>query len=99
MSRSEETVPLNSDTTSAVVSQLERLADEDNLAAEDMRAIVSAATRLYANACRRVGEELPPVTDGVTTTDAITLACALVRCQDLTPCEMSMWFSRGKTHG
>ncbi len=85
---------------SDAVLQLEALADRDDLAKEDVCAIVSAATRLYANACRRAGEELPPVTDSISTTDAITLACALVRSQDLTPFEMSMWFSKGdQTHG
>lgn len=81
---------------SDAVVQLEEFAGRDDLTREDVRAIVSAATRLYANACARAGEELPPVTDGVSTTDAITLACALVRSQDLTPFEMSMWFSRGE---
>jgi len=79
--------------------QLEALADRHDLTADDVRAIVSAATRLYVNACMRAGEELPPVTDRVSTTDAITLACALVRSQDLTPFEMAMWFSKGKAHG
>jgi hypothetical protein len=84
---------------SDAVLQLDELADRDDLTEEDVRSIVSAATRLYANACTRAGEELPPVTDSVSTTDAITLACALVRSQDLTPFEMAMWFSKGKTHG
>jgi hypothetical protein len=74
---------------------LEQLADRPDLSPEDVRAIVSAATRLYANACARAGVELPPVEPGVSTTDAITLACALVRSQDLTPFEMAMWFGRG----
>ena len=46
-----------------------------------------------------VGFELPPLTEQISTTDAITLACALLRSQDLTPFDMAMWFSRGKTHG
>ena len=97
MSPSEETRP-KADTTTAV-ALLARLAEADDLPAEEVRAIVSAATRLYAHACARAGAELPPVTSDVTTTDAITLACALVRSQDLTPFEMAMWFPRGKTHG
>jgi hypothetical protein len=78
------------------VALLDRLADIDDLSTDDVREVVSAATRLYANACTRAGEELPPLTERVSTTDAITLACALVRSQDLTPFEMSMWFSRGE---
>ena len=76
--------------------QLEELVSRDDLTQDEVRGIVSAATRLYATACTRAGEELPPVTDAVSTTDAITLACALVRSQDLTPFEMAMWFSRGE---
>ena len=91
-------VRMKADTTTAV-TLLERLIEADSLSADDVRGIVSATTRLYANACTRAGEELPPVTPQVSTTDAITLACALVRSQDLTPFEMAMWFSRGRTHG
>ena len=94
MSPSEE-VRLKADTTTAV-ALLERLAEADDLSTDDVRVVVSAATRLYANACMRAGEELPPLTGQVSTTDAITLACALVRSQDLTPFEMAMWFSRGE---
>ena len=93
--------PGKADTTAdvaAAVSMLERLADADDLTPDDVRGVISAATRIYANACNRAGEELPPVAPGVATTDAITLACALVRSQDLTPFEMSMWFSRGTQH-
>ena len=104
MSRSDDEVRLKADTTAvsdtaAAVSMLDRLADANDLTPDDVQSVVSAATRLYANACARAGEELPPVAPGVSTTDAITLACALVRSQDLTPFEMSMWFSKGKAHG
>ena len=68
--------PGKADTTMAV-TLLERLVEAENLSADDVRGIVSAATRLYANACARAGEELPPVTQQVSTTDAIMLACAL----------------------
>jgi hypothetical protein len=87
-------VRLKADTAS-VVSQLEQFVDRTDLSPEDVRAIVSAVTRLYANACTRAGVELPPVTSSVSTTDAITLSCALLRSQDLTPFEMAMWFGRG----
>ena len=95
MSRSE--VRLKADTTTTV-SLLEQLAERTDLAEDDVRAIVSAATQIYANACTRAGEELPPLTEQVSTTDAITLACALLRSQDLTPFDMAMWFSRGARH-
>ena len=88
-------VRLKADTTSELVSRLEQLGGQADLSADDVRAIVSAATRLYANASTRAGRELPPLSPDVSTTDAITLACALLRSQDLTPFDMSMWFAKG----
>lgn len=76
-------------------SEFEQLAERTDLTEEEVRAIVSAATRLYANASAQAGRELPPLTPDVATTDAITLACALLRSQALTPFDMAMWFSKG----
>ena len=84
------------DTVSSVIASLEQLVDSAELSAEQVRALVSAATRLYAAASSRAGEELPPVGPEVSTTDAVSLACALVRSQDLTPFEMAVWFSHGQ---
>ena len=80
----------------AALSTLERLTAGGTLPADIVRAMVSAATRLYAEASARAGRELPPLDAEVSTTDALTLACALVRSQDLTPFEMAVWFSRGQ---
>jgi hypothetical protein len=96
MSSSEPTPPVANDDVAAVVSSLERLAERGGLSAEQLRAVMSAATKLYVEASARAGHELPPVGPDVSTTDAITLACALVRSQDLTPFEMAVWFSRGQ---
>ena len=98
MSPSEGTeVRLKADTTS-VVATLDHLATATDVTEDEVRAIVSAATRLYANASAQAGRELPPLTPDVATTDAITLACALLRSQDLTPFDMAIWFSRGARH-
>lgn len=91
MSRSET----RDDEARAALSLLEELAEHGGLSADGVCAVVSAATRLYANASTQAGVELPPLTPSVSTTDAVTLACALVRSQDLTPFEMAVWFSRG----
>ena len=80
---------------SDAAAQIEQLADRTDLSPDDVRAIVSAATRLYANASTQAGRELPPLTPDVSTTDAVTLACALIRSHDLTPFDMAMWFGRG----
>jgi len=54
---------------------------------------------LYASASEQAGRELPPLTPDVSTTDAVTLACALIRSHDLTPFDMAMWFGRGAKQG
>ena|SRR5687768_13620331 len=87
-------VRLTADTTETI-AMLEQLAGRTDLTADEVQAIVSAATRLYANASAQAGRELPPLASDIATTDAITLACALLRSQDLTPFDMAMWFSRG----
>jgi hypothetical protein len=101
MSSSEKTMPAaaTGDKVSRVVADLEQLVDATTLSPEQVRAVVSAVTRLYAAASARAGEELPPVGPEVSTTDAVSLACALVRSQDLTPFEMAVWFSHGERRG
>ena len=94
MSQSDAEVRLTADATSTA-AQIDRLAERTDLSPDDVRAIVSAATRLYANASEQAGHELPPLTPDVSTTDAVTLACALIRSHDLTPFDMAMWFGRG----
>ena len=92
MSPSETEVRLQADTT---IKALEQLAERNDLTEDEICAIISAATRLYANASSQAGRELPPLSPDVSTTDALTLSCALLRSQDLTPFEMAMWFGRG----
>ena len=66
-----------------------------SLSAEDIRAVLSAATRWYASAVEVSGREFRPVDATITATEAVTLACALLRSQDLTPFDLALWFSRG----
>ena len=94
MSRSDAEVRLKTDTT-GIAAQIDQLAERDDISPDDVQAIISAATRLYANASSRAGRELPPLSPDVSTTDALTLSCALLRSQELTPFEMAMWFGRG----
>ena len=80
----------------AAIAALARAAEDGAWSPDDLRSVVSVVTQLYASASARAGTELPPLTPDVSTTDAITLACALVRSQGLTPFEMAMWFSRDR---
>src|SRR5687768_3220626 len=89
--KADTTSDLKADTTSAL-ALLNQLAERGDLREDDVRGMVSTATRLYASASTRAGRELPPLAADVSTTDAVTLACALIRSQDLTPFDMAMWF-------
>ena len=62
--------------------------------ARDMRTLVSCVTRLYAACSDTAGEEIPAIDTTVTTTEAVMLACALVRAHDLSPFDLTLWFSR-----
>jgi hypothetical protein len=61
----------------------------------EIRAVLSAATRWYASAVETSGQEFRPVDATISATEAVTLACALLRSQDLTPFDLALWFSRG----
>jgi hypothetical protein len=62
--------------------------------ARDMRTLVSSVTRLYAACSDRACEEIPAIDATVSTTDAVMLACALLRAHDLSPFDLALWFSR-----
>ena len=82
------------------VSVLEQLAGNGDVSPDAVRALVTAATRLYARECERTGAPLPPLAPEVSATEALTLACALLRSQDLTPFDMAVWFSKdGRPNG
>ncbi len=55
--------------------------------------LVGGVLRVYANACRSAGAEIPPTGRDAAATDAVVLACALVRAQDLSPFDFALWFS------
>ncbi|HZI78149.1 MAG TPA: hypothetical protein VFD69_01485 [Vicinamibacterales bacterium] len=80
----------------AAIAALEQGAGRGELSPESVCALVSAAARLYTRALERAGEALPALPPDISATDALTLACALLRSQDLTPFEMAVWFSRGQ---
>jgi hypothetical protein len=88
---------LSSDQQALAAAQvLERFSLEGSeyLSQDTVRAAVSAVTRLYWRAVEQAGEEIPPVDAEMPTTEALTLSCALLRSQNLTPFDMALWFSR-----
>ena len=61
---------------------------------------MSGAVKLYAAMVEEEesGTEAVPVIDGtVSTTEAMVVACALLRAQRLNPFDLAVWFSRTAT--
>lgn len=69
------------------------------LPAEDLQRLVSAVVRLYAAANEGAEQEVSPVDGRVATTDAVVLATALLKAQDLNPFDLALWFSRSRVAG
>jgi len=91
-----------------LASQLERLAagalpTEPGPAAEvseqDLRRLLSAAIRLYAAVSEQAARDIVPIDAEVSTTDAVVLACALLKARELNPFDLALWFSRTRTAG
>lgn len=60
---------------------------------EAVRRIVTAAARLYAHHCETAGP-IDPLRPDVSPTEAVELACGLLRSRDLNPFDLALWFSR-----
>lgn len=69
------------------------------LAPEDLRRLVTAAVQLYAAANEGGSEDTHPLEPGVATTDAVVLASALLKAEDLNPFDLALWFNRGRAAG
>lgn len=75
-----------------VISQSDGVPSE--IDADTLRAVVTAAARLYAH----YGEALGPVDPlhaDVSPTAAVDLACGLLRARDLNPFDLALWFRAG----
>jgi len=80
--------------------QIERTTEAGEIAAvsaADVTNLVSGAVKLYAAAVEdaETGAKTIPVIDGtVSTTEAMVMACALLRAHHLNPFDLALWFSR-----
>ena len=96
----------------ALAEQLEQLAalavaqpvalpaePEAVLSDEQLRRLLSAAIRLYAAVSERAAEDIVPINADVSTTDAVVLACALLKAHELNPFDLALWFSRTRVAG
>jgi hypothetical protein len=103
MSRSEpEPAAVSTDDPSSVADVLRqhvtRVLQDDGAAtvdADELRSLVSSVTRLYAACSDRAGYEIRAIDETVSPTDAVALACALIRAHNLNPFDLAIWYSRG----
>jgi len=81
-------------------AQIERTTEAGEIARvppEGVTNLVSGAVKLYAAAVEDAepAAKAIPVIDGtVSTTEAMVMACALLRAQHLNPFDLALWFSR-----
>ena len=89
---------------SALLGQLSEKIDETMQAGElaevpgeDITALVSGAVKLYASAVEEAELDVPVIDGTVSTTEAMVVACALLRAHHLNPFDLALWFSRTAT--
>lgn len=65
----------------------------NRIAASDITELVTSAVKLYAAAVEENTCEVPVIDGTVSTTEAIVVACALMRAHQLNPFDLALWFS------
>ncbi|MGA3294986.1 MAG: hypothetical protein ABSE45_13510 [Candidatus Acidiferrales bacterium] len=61
---------------------------------EDVTSFLSGAVKLYAAFVEDTETEVAAIDATVSTTEAMVVACALLRAEHLTPFDLALWFSR-----
>ncbi|HEV3482930.1 MAG TPA: hypothetical protein VGR97_11465, partial [Candidatus Acidoferrales bacterium] len=86
---------------SALVAQLSERIEETvkagevaDVLREDVTALVSGAVKLYATSAEEAESDVPVIDATVSTTEAMVVACALLRAHNLNPFDLALWFSR-----
>jgi len=64
------------------------------VAPQDVTVLLSEAVRLYAAVVEETEREIPPIDASISTTEAMVVACALLRAHRLNPFDLALWFSR-----
>ncbi|MGB9070253.1 MAG: hypothetical protein WCC21_16915 [Candidatus Acidiferrales bacterium] len=96
MSPSEERAKL-SGAVAAVRAGIEAARGAGELAAlapENVTNLLTAGIKLYAAYTEELETEIPPVDSSVSTTEAMVVACALLRAQHMNPFDLALWFQK-----
>jgi len=78
-------------------AQIDRTREAGELAEvpqEDVTSLVSSAVKLYANVVEETERNIAVSDGSISTTEAMVVACALLRSQDMNPFDLALWFSR-----
>jgi hypothetical protein len=71
--------------------------ETETVSPDQLRALLSATVQLYAAFCEYTGTDLDPLESEVPATDAVVLACSLLKARDLNPFDLALWFSRSRS--
>jgi len=96
MSRSDENARL-SRLVADLRAEIERIVRAGALAGvprEDVTNLLAEAVKLYAAYAEELEAEIPPTDATVSTTEAMVVACALLRAQQMNPFDLALWFQR-----
>jgi hypothetical protein len=96
MSPSEEAAKL-SGAVAMVRARIETATEAGELAAvarEDVTNLLTAGIKLYAAYAEELETEIPPIDSSVSTTEAMVVACALLRAQHMNPFDLALWFQK-----
>jgi|SRR5271168_2818984 hypothetical protein len=77
--------------------QIERVVQAGEMAGvsrEDVTQLVTGAVKLYAAFAEELESDVPAIDSTVSTTEAMVVACALLRAQHMNPFDLALWFSR-----
>jgi hypothetical protein len=80
-------------------ADLVSILSDGNLASireDTIQSLLSPLVKLYTAIVEETGTELTPTSSEISPTEAVTLACSLLRAQGLNPFDLAIWFSRGK---
>src|ERR1700691_5330236 len=96
MSPSEQAAKL-SDTVAVVLRQIDAAMRAGELAAvpsEHVTNLLTGAIKLYVAYAEELEIEISPIDVTVSTTEAVVVACALLRAQHMNPFDLAVWFQR-----
>ncbi|MGH9715755.1 MAG: hypothetical protein ACRD4R_03365 [Candidatus Acidiferrales bacterium] len=68
------------------------------VASQDVTALLTEAVRLYSAVVEETEREISPIDASISTTEAMVVACALLRAHRLNPFDLALWFSRTAPH-